>query len=69
MPRGRNAYYGTAILYVVGEGIVPFEGVGGALNPSPMPLAGRLGGDTTLNYQYSNEPEDHLLQYQLIYRT
>ena len=62
VPRGRNAYYGTAILYVVGEGIVPFEGVGGALNPSPMPLAGRLGGDTTLNYQYSNEPEDHLLQ-------
>jgi CxxC motif-containing protein (DUF1111 family) len=61
-PRGRNAYYGTAILYIVGEGIVPFEGIGGALNPSPMPLAGRLGGDTTLNYQYSNEPEDHLKQ-------
>ena len=61
-PRGRDAYYGTAILYIVGEGIVPFEGIGQSLNPSPMPLAGRLGGDTTLNYQYSNEPEDHLKQ-------
>ncbi len=69
VPRGRNNYYGTAILYIVGQGIVPFEarGVFGDFSTEredsyPIPLTGWLGGDTTLNYQYSDEPDDHLLQ-------
>ena len=69
VPNGRNHYYGTAILYIVGQGIVPFEARGVFGEPLteredsyPIPLAGWLGGDTTLNYQYSDEPDDHLLQ-------
>ena len=27
-----------------------------------MPVAGKLGGDTTLNYQYSDEPDNHFMQ-------
>ncbi|MBT8421624.1 MAG: discoidin domain-containing protein, partial [Gammaproteobacteria bacterium] len=61
-PNGRDNYYGTAILYVVGQGVEPWEGVGAAQNPSPMPAAGRLGGDTTLPYQYSDEPDHHFQQ-------
>ncbi|NNM12299.1 MAG: hypothetical protein HKO60_10295, partial [Pseudomonadales bacterium] len=70
-PNGRDNYYGTAILYVVGQGVEPFEAenpslvtgqANGAQNPYPMPLAGRLGGDTTLNYQYSDEPDNHFMQ-------
>lgn len=62
VPNGRNNYYGTAILYIVGQGVVPFEAQGPQQDSFPMPIAGRLGGDTTLNYQYSNEPDDHFLQ-------
>jgi len=61
-PNGRDNYYGTAILYVVGQGVEPWEGVGAGLNPEPMPAAGRLGGDTTLSYQYSQEPDNHFMQ-------
>lgn len=61
-PNGRDNYYGTAILYVVGQGVVPWEAVGAAQNPSPMPAAGKLGGDTTLPYQYSDEPDHHFQQ-------
>ncbi|NNC54699.1 MAG: hypothetical protein HKO07_03130, partial [Pseudomonadales bacterium] len=71
VPNGRNNYYGTAILYIVGQGVVPFEaedpslttGQANSLQDSyPMPAAGMLGGDTTLNYQYSAEPDDHFMQ-------
>ena len=70
-PNGRDNYYGTAILYVVGQGVEPFEAENPSLvtglanvsqNPYPMPAAGRLGGDTTLNYQYSDEPDNHFMQ-------
>ena len=70
-PNGRDNYYGTAILYVVGQGVEPFEAENPSLvtglpnvsqNPYPMPMAGRLGGDTTLNYQYSDEPDNHFQQ-------
>ncbi len=61
-PNGRDNYYGTAILYIVGQGVVPWEAQGVAQNSSPMPLAGKLGGDTTLSYQYSNEPDNHFMQ-------
>ncbi len=62
VPNGRNNYYGTAILYVVGQGVVPFEAQGPQQDSFPMPEAGKLGGDTTLNYQYSNEPDNHFMQ-------
>ncbi len=62
VPNGRNNYYGTAILYIVGQGVVPFEAQGPQQDSFPMPVAGKLGGDTTLNYQYSNEPDDHFMQ-------
>ncbi|MFT4537788.1 MAG: CxxC motif-containing protein (DUF1111 family)/predicted lipoprotein with Yx(FWY)xxD motif [Planctomycetota bacterium] len=69
VPNGRNNYYGTAILYIVGQGIVPWEAHGVFGNPTtdredsfPIPVAGWLGGNTTLPYQYSNEPDKHFMQ-------
>ena len=62
VPNGRNNYYGTAILYIVGQGVVPFEAQGPLQDSFPMPVAGKLGGDTTLNYQYSDEPDNHFMQ-------
>ena len=59
---GRNNYYGTAILYVVGQGIVPWEGTGPLLDSHPLPEVAWLGGRTTLPYQYSNEPADRFKQ-------
>ena len=59
---GRNNYYGTAILYVVGQGIVPWQGVGPLLDSFPLPETAWLGGQTTLPYQYSNEPEHRFKQ-------
>lgn len=72
---GRNNYYGTALLYVVGQGIVPWGegqdlgyngGVVGNVNQSldsyPLPTTAWLGGKTTLPYQYSNEPEHRFKQ-------
>ncbi|MDB6017823.1 MAG: thiol oxidoreductase [Pedosphaera sp.] len=66
---GRDNYYGTVLLYVVGQGIVPWEegqdmgltgGVVGGVNQNldsyPLPTNAWLGGQTTLPYQYSNEP-------------
>lgn len=68
---GQNNYYGTALLYVVGEGIVPWGqgqdlgfdgGIVGNVNQSldsyPLPAAARLGGLTTVHYPYSNEPSE-----------
>ncbi len=73
---GRNNYYGTVLLYVVGQGIVPWEegqdlglneGVVGNVNQSldsyPMSTNGWLGGLTTLPYQYSNEPSNHFKEF------
>lgn len=69
VPNGRNNYYGTAILYVVGEGVVPWEARGVFGDPQteredsfPIPTAGWLGGGTTLPYQYSDEPDAHFMQ-------
>ncbi|HZJ17030.1 MAG TPA: di-heme oxidoredictase family protein, partial [Chthoniobacteraceae bacterium] len=59
---GRNNYYGTAILYIVGQGIVPWEGVGSLLDSFPLPEMAWLGGQTTLPYQYSNEPQHRFKQ-------
>jgi CxxC motif-containing protein (DUF1111 family) len=72
---GRNNYYGTVLLYIVGQGIVPWAqgndmgfngGIVGTVNQSldsyPLPATAWLGGQTTLPYQYSNEPEHRFKQ-------
>lgn len=72
---GRLNYYGTVLLYVVGQGIVPwaegkdvgFDGgiVAGSnqsLDSFPLSTNAWLGGKTTLPYQYSNEPEHRFKQ-------
>ena len=72
---GRNNYYGTTLLYIVGQGIVPWAqgndlgfngGIVGNVNQSidsyPLPTNAWLGGQTTLPYQYSNEPEHRFKQ-------
>lgn len=72
---GRNNYYGTVLLYIVGQGIVPWiEGRdigldGGIVNGSnqsldsfPLSTNAWMGGKTTLPYQYSNEPEHRFKQ-------
>ncbi len=68
-PNGRDNYYGTAFLYIVGQGLVPWEarGVFGDFSTEledsyPIDQAGWLGGHTTLAYQYSNEPENNFMQ-------
>lgn len=59
---GRTAYYGTALLYVIGRGIVPWQGAGEKLHSVPLPEEAWLGGRTTLPYQYSNEPQERFKQ-------
>ncbi|MDB6065099.1 MAG: thiol oxidoreductase [Pedosphaera sp.] len=69
---GRDNYYGTVLLYIVGQGIVPWAegqdvgfngGIVGDVNQSldsyPLSTNAWLGGKTTLPYQYSNEPTNH----------
>ena len=59
---GRNNYYGTAILYIVGQGIVPWQASGPLQDSYPLPETAWLGGQTTLPYQYSNEPAERFKQ-------
>ena len=59
---GRSNYYGTVMLYIVGQGIVPWQGVGARLDSYPLPQTAWLGGQTTLPYQYSNEPDNRFKQ-------
>ena len=72
---GRNNYYGTVLLYIVGQGIVPWAegqdmgfngGIVGGVNQSldsyPLATNAWLGGLTTLPYQYSSEPEHRFKQ-------
>jgi CxxC motif-containing protein (DUF1111 family) len=70
VPEGRSNYYGTTYLYQVGKGgMVPWKTVGDFNNKAserenshPIAKAGWLGGNTTLPYQYTNEPNDHFMQ-------
>ena len=59
---GRSNYYGTALLYVVGQGVMPWEGQGPQLDSFPLPQSAWMGGLTTLPYQYSNEPLERFKQ-------
>jgi CxxC motif-containing protein (DUF1111 family)/predicted lipoprotein with Yx(FWY)xxD motif len=65
----RKNYYGTGFLYVVGTpGLAPFEWQRnvtdqlGTNDGTPIPAAGLLGGDTTLGYNYSEEPAGRFIQ-------
>jgi CxxC motif-containing protein (DUF1111 family) len=72
VPRGRAPYYGTTFLYIVGEGIVPWDiqpGTfttpmfgGGTKDSVKIPEKAWLGGGTTLPYMHSGEPDNHFLQ-------
>ena len=65
IPRGQANYYGTTFLYIVGQGIVPWYATNTGPYPEDsreIPLSYRLGGKTTLPYQYSDEPNDHFMQ-------
>ena len=63
---GRSNYYGSTMLYIVGQGIVPWEGLtlpnGPPLDSYPLPEQAWLGGLTTLPYQYSDEPDNRFKQ-------
>jgi len=68
-PNGRENYYGTTFLYVVGEGLVPWYTVGEWGNPATeledsyaVAEKAWLGGDTTLHYNYSDEPDNEFMQ-------
>jgi CxxC motif-containing protein (DUF1111 family) len=59
---GRSNYYGTATLYVIGSGIVPWQGTGDKQDSKPLPDSALLAGRTTLPYQYSDEPQHRFKQ-------
>ena len=67
---GRDNYYGTVYLYIVGQGgLVPWDtrGVFGdgtteRENSYPLPEEAWLGGRTTIHQQFTNEPEDVFMQ-------
>lgn len=71
LPRGRDNYYGTTYLYIVGEGLVPWDTtdtgfvMGGPLHQEDsfeIPESARMGGETTLPYNFTNEPDNHYMQ-------
>lgn len=61
-PSGRANYYGTTMLYVVGTGLVPWEGTGPLRDSRPIPLRELLGGETTVHRNESDEPDNLFLQ-------
>ncbi|MBN8430392.1 thrombospondin type 3 repeat-containing protein [Microbulbifer salipaludis] len=67
VPNGRANYYGTTFLYIVGEGLVPWD-VGGATpfggvkDSFKIPESAWLGGDTTIHALTSGETDNHFMQ-------
>jgi CxxC motif-containing protein (DUF1111 family) len=68
---GRTNYYGTAYLYVIGQGMVPWYKANpdylGDTDPVgndswPIDPTGWLGGHTTIGYNYSAEPASRFKQ-------
>lgn len=71
---GRPNYYGTVLLYVVGEGVVPWyakereeaatpqEAQRASFDSHPLPARAWSGGRTTIHYPYSDEPEHRFKQ-------
>jgi len=71
LKQGRANYYGSTYLYIVGEGLVPWDVTdnevflpGDYLQRDSVPIAknARLGGDTTLHIASSAEPDGHFQQ-------
>ncbi|MDO3381281.1 di-heme oxidoredictase family protein [Gilvimarinus algae] len=71
VPRGRANYYGTTYLYIVGQGMVPWDVTDKVAFQSgnylqrdsiPVPEKARMGGDTTLHVQMTAEPDGHFQQ-------
>lgn len=65
----RKNYYGTSYVYVIGTpGLSPFEWDRnandelGSNDGTPIPAKGLLGGDTTLGYNYSEEPAGRFIE-------
>jgi CxxC motif-containing protein (DUF1111 family) len=68
---GRDNYYGTTMLYIVGKGLVPWAQTGAVCqnkdevvcrDSEPIPEEAWLGGHTTMHEITSGEPENAFLQ-------
>lgn len=68
---GRDNYYGSVMLYIVGKGLVPWAQTGATCqnkdeevcrDSEPIPEDAWLGGHTTFHEITSNEPESAFLQ-------
>ena len=68
---GRDNYYGTVMLYVVGKGLVPWAQTGAVCqnkeealcrDSEPIPEEAWLGGHTTMHEITSGEPQDAFMQ-------
>lgn len=53
---GGSRYYSFEQLYVVGEGVRPWYGIQPNLDSEPVPGDALLGGETSVSYNYSEEP-------------
>lgn len=53
---GGSRYYSLEQLYVVGRGLRPWYGIAPNLDSEPLPDATLLGGDTSISYNYADEP-------------
>src|SRR5690606_7034573 len=67
VPNGRAAYYGTTYLYIVGEGLVPWDvggstPAGGIKDSVKIPESAWLGGETTIHADTSGEFDNRFLQ-------
>jgi CxxC motif-containing protein (DUF1111 family) len=71
LPRGRNHYYGSTFLYIVGKGLVPWDvtdmepfvqGKTYQRDSVELPASTLLGGIHTVNRQTSAEPADVFMQ-------
>ena len=71
LPRGRDHYYGSTFLYIVGKGLVPWdvtdmepfvEGKTYQRDSIPLPESAMLGGIHSLHRQITAEPDDHFMQ-------
>jgi len=68
---GRDNYYGTVMLYIVGKGLVPWAQTGAVCqntdeevcrDSEPIPEDAWLGGHTTMHEIVSGEPENAFMQ-------
>lgn len=53
---GGSRYYSFEQLYVVGVGVRPWYGIQPNLDSAPVPDDALLGGETSISYNYSDEP-------------